>query len=267
MRKPIGVSASSMQWAMSPAVRARIGAARMRPGGNVGVAERRRDGHRHVHRQRLAPDLSRRFRERKGRLDRAAGDSTLARERDHALGARIDGLVQRMAIAGERLAPRAIFARDLEGGCVERAACVDARQHILDHLPAEVGRAQNDRAAAEHAGGDGGLKRRGIGVVGHARRLDRWRQPMLGERHQAEIEKEALLFGRRPAGRKQEDIVGEADAAHEIIDEIEAAHRDPVARRGGDRGSGGPRLADQHGVPFPSDPFAFRVRRMGVGRL
>src|ERR1700739_968826 len=32
-KKPIGVSLSSMRWAMSPAVRARIGMARMRPAG------------------------------------------------------------------------------------------------------------------------------------------------------------------------------------------------------------------------------------------
>ena len=90
---------------------------------------------------------------------------------------------------------------------------------------------------------------------------------MLGERNQAQIEKEALLLGRRPAGREQEDVFGEGRATHEILGEIAAAHRDPVARRGGDRGSGGPRLADQHGVPFASDPFASRGRRMGVGRL
>ena len=90
---------------------------------------------------------------------------------------------------------------------------------------------------------------------------------MLGQRDQAQVEKEALLIGRRPAGRKKEDSVDEARAAHEVIGEVAASHDDPIARRDGDRGSCGPRLADQHGVPFPSDPVASHVRRMGVGRL
>ena len=47
---------------------------------NVDVAQRRRDGHRHVHRQRLAPDLGRGLLERQRRLDRASGDAPLARQ-------------------------------------------------------------------------------------------------------------------------------------------------------------------------------------------
>ena len=195
------------------------------------------------------------------------GDATLARQGDHTLGARIDGLVQRMAISGERLALVSMFARNIKGGDIQRPASLDASQNILDHLSAEIGRAQDHRAAAEHAGGDRALKRRRIGVVGHARRLNRRRQAMLGERNQTEIKKETLLLGRRPAGRQQKHIFGEGRAAHEILSEIAAAHDDPIARRGGDRGSGGPRLADQHGVPFSSGPFASRRRRMGVGRL
>ena len=125
-------------------------------------------------------------------------------KRDHALGARIDGLMQRMAVSGQRLALLAMFARDRERGGVERAASVGARQHVLDQLAAKIGRAEDHRAAAEHAGRDRALKRGGIGVIGHARRLHRRRQAMLGERDQAQIEKEALLLGRRPAGREQE---------------------------------------------------------------
>ena len=173
-------------------------------GRNIDVAQRRRDRHRHVHRQRLAPDLGRRLGQRQRRLDRAPGDAALARERDHPLGARIDGLVQRMAIAGQRLALLAMLARDRERGVVERAEGVGAGEHVLDHLPAKIGRAEDHRAAAEHAGRDRALKRGGIGVVGHPRRLDGRREPMLGERDQAQIEKEALIVGRRPAGREQE---------------------------------------------------------------
>ena len=86
---------------------------------------------------------------------------------------------------------------------------VGASQHVFDQLAAKVGRAQDDRSAAEHAGRDRALKRGGIGVVGHTRRLSGWRQAMLGKRDQAKIEKEALILGRRPAGREQKGIVGE----------------------------------------------------------
>ena len=114
------------------------------------------------------------------------------------------GLCSGWPYPGSGLRALAMFARNVERGDLERAGSVGASQHVLDHLSAEIGRAQDDRAAAEHAGGDRALKRRRIGVVGHARRLDRRREPMLGERNQAQIEKEALLLGRRPAGREQE---------------------------------------------------------------
>ena len=220
----------------------------------IDVPERRGDGHRHVHRQRLAPDLRRRLGESERSLDRAPGDAALARESDHPLGARIDGLVQRMAVSGKRLAALAIFARDVERSDIQAPARVDATEHVLDHLPAEIGRAEYHRTATQHAGGDRALKRRRIGVVGHTRRLDRWREPVLGESNQTQIEKKALFLGRLAAGRQQENIFREGRATHELFGEIPPAHHDPVARRGRDRGLRGSRLADQHGVPSRPGP-------------
>ena len=71
---------------------------------------------------------------------------------------------------------------------------------------------------------------------------------MLGERNQAQIEKEALLLSRLFAGREQEGVFGEGQAAHEVVGEVASAHHHPVARRRGDGGPGGPRLADKHHV-------------------
>ena len=155
-------------------------------------------------------------------------------------------LMQRMAVAGEGFALIAMLARDRERGLAQRAASVGARQHVLDEPAAEVGGAQDHRAAAQHARRDRALKRGGIGVIGHARRLHRRRQAMLGERHQAQIEKETLLVGRRPAGREQEDELGERRAAHEVLGEVAPAHRHPLARGGRNRGRCLAALADQH---------------------
>ena len=221
---------------------------------NLDVAKRRRDRHRDVHRQRFAPDLGRRFGEREGRLDRAPGDATPARQRNHALGARVERLVQGMAVAGERLAFPAMFARDGERGDLERAASVGARQHVFDQSAAKVGCAQDHRAAAEHPGRDRALKRGGIGVQGHARRLHRRGQAMLGERDQAQIKKKALLVGRRPAGREQEDKLGERRRAHEVLGEVASAHRHPVARGRGNRGRCGPRACRSAWPPPPQAP-------------
>ena len=104
-------------------------------GGNVDVAQRRRDRHRDVHRQRLAPHAAAAASvSATRRLDRAPGDAAFARERDHPLRARIDGLVQRMAVAGDRLPRLAMLARDGERRLVERAAGVDAGQHVVEQL-------------------------------------------------------------------------------------------------------------------------------------
>ena len=212
------------------------------------VAQRRGDRHRHVHRQRLAPDSRRDCREPRRGVDAAPGDLALARQRDHPLGARIDRLMQRMAEAGERAAGRAPLARRRFRRFVGRRAGVDARQHVVDQRAGFAGRTEDDCAAAEHAGGDRALQRGGISGVGHARRLHARRQTMLGQRHQREIEKEALVGRRHDAGRQQKEIVGETRRAHQFAGEVVSAHGDVVGLRGGDRGRRRAALADQHGL-------------------
>ena len=231
---------------MSPAVRARIGTARMRPGGTstsrnvAAIAIDTFIG------SGLPQTSATAFVSATAASTDRPATRALARERDHSLGARIDRLVQRMAVAGDRLASLAVLARDSERRLVDRADQLGARQNVVDELAAEIGRAQDHRAAAEHAGGDCALKRGGIGGVGHARRLDRRRQPMLGDRDEAQIEKEALLLGRRAAGREEVEEFGESGPAHQIAGEVASAHADPIGRSGGDRSLRGSGLADQH---------------------
>ena len=96
-----------------------------------------------------------------------------------------------------------MLARDRQRRLVERAPDVETRASTSSmQRAAEVGRAEDHRAATEHAGGDRALQRGGIGGEGHARRLHRRGQAMLGDRDEAEIEKEALVIGRHAAGRR-----------------------------------------------------------------
>ena len=67
----------------------------------------------------------------RGDVDAAAGDAALARQRDHAFGARVDRLVQRMAEAGERLSRCAIGSRDRRRGRVVGRAPASTRSRTL----------------------------------------------------------------------------------------------------------------------------------------
>jgi hypothetical protein len=177
----------------------------------------------------------------------------LARQCDHPLGARIDRLVQRMAEAGERFLRRAKLARRRLGRFVGRRAGVDAAQDVLEQGAGLARRAENDRAAAQHAGGDRALQRGRVGGVGHAGRLHARCQAVFGERHQGEIEEEALVVRRRPAGRQQEEEFGEVRRAHQFGAQVAATHRDAVRGGGRDRRRRRAAFADQHGRPLPRD--------------
>ena len=230
-------------------------------GRNADIDQGRRDGHRDVHRQRLAPGLGDRLGQRRRRLDGAAGDSPLAGKRDHSLGARIDRLVQRMAVTGDRPARRAIIARDLERRRFNRTGGARAREHLVDQRAAEVGRAEDDRAAAEYAGRNRALEGGRVGRKRHPGGLNGRREPVFGERHEAEVEEEALGVGRRTAGREQVDEVGEGRAPHQVGGQVAPAYPNPVGRRDGDLRLSRAGLADQHDVSSHG-PAASRWREL-----
>ena len=208
MKKPIGVSASSMQMGDEPGGARQDRHAANEAGRNIDVAQRRGDRHRDVHRQRLAPGLRAAPRQRDApprpsvRRRRARAPARSCARRADRPACAADGRSRGSACAPARCSratvERRLVQRRRRRRCARSTSSISARQRSA--AP------EDHRAAAEHAGGDRALKRRGIGGVGHARRLHGRRQAVLGDRDQAQIEKEALLLGRRrgrsPAGRR-----------------------------------------------------------------
>ena len=76
------------------------------------------------------------------------------------------------------------------------AAGDDLRLRLLEQPRARLGRAEDDRAAAEDPRRDGALQRSGVGGERHARGDVGRHHPVLGDRDQEQIEEEALLVGR-----------------------------------------------------------------------
>ena len=68
---------------------------------------------------------------------------------------------------------------------------------------ARLCRAQDDRPAAEDARGDRPLQRAGIGSQRHPGRDVCGHHPVLCDRHQQEVEEEALLLGGLAAGEQE----------------------------------------------------------------
>ena len=158
-------------------------------------------------------------------------------------GARVDGRVHRVAEAGHLLAGVVDLARDLE-----RVATVVLCQQARTLLRG----AEDDGAAAEDPGGDGALQGVGVGGERHPRRDVRRHQPVLGDRHEDEVEKVPLLVARLLAGQQQVEVLGEAQPAHEVAGQIPPAHFDPVGIRLAD-----PRLHAR--IFHPMHPLATTV--------
>jgi len=51
---------------------------------------------------------------------------------------------------------------------------------------------------------------------------------VLGDRDEEQVEEEALLLGRLVPRQQQEEVLREADSAHEVAAEVASAHLDPV---------------------------------------
>ena len=66
----------------------------------------------------------------------------------------------------------------------------------------------------------GGERHPGGDVRGH--------EPVLGDRHQQEIEEEALVLGRLAAGEQQVEVLREGQPAHQVAGEVASPHLDPV---------------------------------------
>ena len=118
----------------------------------VEVEQHRRDRHRHVHGQPAAPSAGHGRVESARKINVFNGDALLVGERQDALRARVDGLVDGVAEARHPVAAAVDLRRDRRHDSVGIAAGVDPFPNIDKDLAAEFGRSEDHRAAAEDAG-------------------------------------------------------------------------------------------------------------------
>ena len=151
---------SSARCASRPAVRARIGIALTTGGGEAEVEHDRGDRHRDVHRQRPAPRVGDARRAGAGE-QRRAGRSRRARRRARGCApraGRADGGPDARSRAAR--SPAAwMSAASAAATCAGSLARGHALLAALEQARAVLGRAQDDRAAAEDPGRHGALER------------------------------------------------------------------------------------------------------------
>ncbi len=194
------------------------------------VEHDRGDRHRDVHRERPAPLLLDGTVEPPGEGDVGGAHAARVGELEDPLGARIDGPVHGMA------EPRDPAARGVDRtGDVRRRPSGGLR--LFEQARTLARGAEDDRPGTEDPGRDGPLKGVGVRRERHARRDVRRHQPVLGDRHQEQVEEEALLLARLLAGQQQVDVRGERQASHQVARQVAAAHVDAVGV-----GLGDPRL-------------------------
>jgi len=120
-----------------------------------------------------------------------------------------------------------------QGPLINADAVAKVEEHIGDaeQRGARLGRAQDDGAAAEEAGGDGRLQGARVGVERHPGGDVGGHHPVLGDRHQQEVEEVALVVGRLLARQQQVEVGGERQPAHQVAAEIAAAQILPLVPR------------------------------------
>ena len=218
----------------------------------------RRDRHRDVHRQRLAPDLG-------------DGVAELARERDvrAAHAARVGQLEDPLGARVERPVDRMAEARQPPPAAWIAAPCRRDRAALAG------GARLRARAAAR-------TPRRCRGSPGRSRGCPPPRRPAATPGSAASVIRAATLVGIIPCsaiatssrsrknrwssvgsspGEQQVEVLGEAEPAHQVAAEVAAAHLDPVRVGLRDAGDGPSRLADLHARQTNGDAPSGRRRR------
>ena len=227
------------------------------------VEHHRGDRHGDVHRQRLAPGLGHGVAEAAREQDVGPAHPAGVGELEDPLGARVERPVNRMAESRHLAAGGVDRTRDLLG---DRRGLATGRHlllRLLEQPRARLGRAEDDRAAAEDPRRDGALQRSGVGGERHARGDVGRHHPVLGDRDEQQVEEEALVLGRLAAGEQQVEVLGEAQPAHQVAAEVAPPHLDPVGIGLADVADGGPGLTDLH----PGDATHRTPNRQGRCRL
>ena len=184
--------------------------------------------------------------DRFGDVHEALAAAGRARDLEQFRHARIARLVLRVAVAGDgRAVGVQALHRGLRGGgeiAVGSGCGIDLREEPARRFR----RAEDHRAAAEDAGGDGALHRIGRRGERHARGLHARHEAVLGDGHQGRIEHRAGRRIRHAAGEQQEKIVREANLPDQLAGQVAPAHDDAFGIRGADRRARDGRLADLH---------------------
>src|SRR5439155_15302994 len=192
------------------------------------------DGARGIYRQRALEGTGRFRGHQLHQADVVAGETVLGRDLEELRHAGIDGLVDRMAEAGDRAPPFPRRGDNVDGELLVGAGrappfgegLLEHSRHLLDRAPEAVAHAQQAR-------GDGALERLGRAQVGEPGRDGAGRHPVLDERDRDRVEDGGLLLRGQPSLQLQEGHVAQRGLADEILDEVMASDHDPVGRAPG----------------------------------
>jgi len=149
----------------------------------------------------------------------APADAALVGELENSLGPRVDGRVHWVAEAGHSFAGSVHFACNLERVAPEIR---------LEQPRTFLGRAEDDRAAAEDPRRDRALQRVGVGGERHPRRDVRGHQAVLGDRDEQQFEEEALFLARLLAGQQEVEVLREREPAHDVAGEVAPTYLDAI---------------------------------------
>ena len=196
--------------------------------GKIEIEKHGGDWHGDVHYQRLAPHFGDRVADQPRHGAMPAGDPPFGGEREDALGARVDRLVDRMAESRCLRSGLAYGAHEVERDPARLAAGGHLRIRLDQQAAAEFRRAEDDGSGAEDAGRDRALQRIGIGGQRHSRGQNRRHEAVLGDRDQQKVQEESLFLGRFSAGQEQIEIAGEGKTAHQVASQVAAANLDAV---------------------------------------
>src|SRR5579875_38326 len=183
---------------------------------------------------KIAPRLPRRLRaDPRHQRDISAGESRLRRDLEQGRRARIEGLVKRMADAGDDLPSRAERRHDLPRDGVEIGPLA-VRQRLLKHARRVVERSGEDGAEAEESGRHRTLDRFRRAAIGQPRRKGGGRDPVLHEDDHHRVEDARLRLLRQATEDLEKGHLAEIDLADNLLAEIETVHHDLRRCRPGD---------------------------------
>jgi hypothetical protein len=143
------------------------------------------------------------------------------RELENPLRPWVDRLVHGVPEAGNLSSDRVDLSGDLQRRPTRRTCLLEQPRALLRC-------AEDDRTCAENPRRNGSLQRSRVGGERHPRGDVGGHHPVLGDRDQQQVEEVALLLGRLLPREEQVEVLGEAQAPHQVAGEVAPPHLDPV---------------------------------------